>query len=178
MVDERAKKSAKILLEHSARVKKGEIVQIIGTTQTEDFALELYKQALKKGAIAMVRMIPERAAYYFYKYAGKKQLSYYPKHDEELSKKTASFIYIGGDENTRLLNSADPNKMAKVMKLHKPISDIRKKKKWVIFEYPTNALAQEADMSLPEFEDFVYGAVIQDWQKQKKLRPGRQFLRR
>ena len=42
------------------------------------------------------------------------------------------------------------------------------KKRWVGFDYPTNALAQEAEMSLEEYEDFVFNAVIVDWNKVSK----------
>ncbi|PIN84748.1 MAG: aminopeptidase [Candidatus Diapherotrites archaeon CG11_big_fil_rev_8_21_14_0_20_37_9] len=169
MTDERIKKSAEILVNHSARVKKGEIIQIIGSTLAEPLALELYKQILQKGAHPILRLAPEKANYYFYKYASKNQILNFPKHEEYLSKKTDAFMYIGGDENTRHLTSVPPEKSGARMKVMKPIRDIRLGKKWVIFEYPTNALAQEADMSLNEFEDFVYGAVIQDWDKQKKF---------
>ncbi|MCR4334907.1 MAG: aminopeptidase [archaeon] len=168
-MDERIKKSAEILVNHSARVKKGELVQIMGSTLTEPLALEIYKQVLQKGGQPILRLAPEKAGKIFYDYAKKHQLDYYPKHEEELSKKTAAFIYLGGDENTRHLSNVNPDKMSHRMKIMNPIRDIRLTKKWVIFEYPTNALAQEADMSLDEFEDFVYGAVIQDWSKQKNF---------
>ena len=42
------------------------------------------------------------------------------------------------------------------------------KKRWVLFEFPTNALAQDAEMSLEEFENFVYSASIKDWNKESK----------
>ncbi len=169
MVDERIKKSAEILVNHSARVKKGETIQIIGSTIAEPLALEIYKQVLLKGAYPMLELKPERANYIYYKYASQEQLKKFPKINEYYSKNTDAFIYIGGDENTRQMNNIAPEKMTERMKVTKKIRDIRLKKKWVIFEYPTNALAQESDMSLEEFEDFVYGAVIQDWSKQKKL---------
>jgi aminopeptidase len=35
---------------------------------------------------------------------------------------------------------------------------------WVICEYPAPAAAEEAGMSLTEFEEFVYGAVLLDWE--------------
>jgi len=34
---------------------------------------------------------------------------------------------------------------------------------WVGCYFPTNALAQEAGMPLPAFEDFFYGACLRDW---------------
>jgi aminopeptidase len=37
---------------------------------------------------------------------------------------------------------------------------------WVGCQYPTAALAQEAEMSLQQFEDFLYGAVLLDWDEE------------
>jgi aminopeptidase len=37
---------------------------------------------------------------------------------------------------------------------------------WVTCLFPTNALAQEAGVSLTEFEDFVYGACLRDWDEE------------
>jgi aminopeptidase len=39
---------------------------------------------------------------------------------------------------------------------------------WVGCQYPTNAYAQEAGMTLPAFEDFFYGAVLLDWDAEAK----------
>ena len=35
--------------------------------------------------------------------------------------------------------------------------------RWAVAQYPTEAAAAEAGMSLTEFEDFVYGACLLDW---------------
>jgi aminopeptidase len=43
-----------------------------------------------------------------------------------------------------------------------------KKNNWVICEFPTHSLAQDAEMSLEEFEDFCYAATNQDWKKESK----------
>ncbi|HKA26042.1 MAG TPA: aminopeptidase, partial [Gaiellaceae bacterium] len=40
--------------------------------------------------------------------------------------------------------------------------------KWVGCQFPTPALAQEAGMSLQEFEDFLYGACLLDWNAERK----------
>jgi aminopeptidase len=46
--------------------------------------------------------------------------------------------------------------------------EIVNKKRWVLCNFPTNALAQETDMSLEEYEDFLYGATNINWEKVKK----------
>jgi aminopeptidase len=40
--------------------------------------------------------------------------------------------------------------------------------KWVGCQYPTPALAQEAGMSVGEFEDFLYGACLLDWDAERE----------
>ena len=34
---------------------------------------------------------------------------------------------------------------------------------WVSCQFPTEALAQDAGMTLPELEDVMYGAILRDW---------------
>ena len=49
------------------------------------------------------------------------------------------------------------------MKALKEVNEWRvEKTRWVIFAYPTEAYAQEAEMSLQEFEDFAYKACLPD----------------
>ena len=73
------------------------------------------------------------------------------------------YIRIGAESNTKELTAIDPKKMSLRRKVQKPISDIIHTKKWVIFDFPTNALAQDAEMSLEEFRDFVFRATNVDW---------------
>jgi aminopeptidase len=40
--------------------------------------------------------------------------------------------------------------------------------KWVGCQYPTPSLAQEAGLSLQEFEDFLYGACLLDWDAERE----------
>ena len=35
--------------------------------------------------------------------------------------------------------------------------------RWVLCDYPTNAFAQEAEMALDEYADFLFGATNIDW---------------
>jgi aminopeptidase len=40
--------------------------------------------------------------------------------------------------------------------------------RWAVVQYPTEAAAAQAGMSLPEFEDFVYGACLLDWDAEEE----------
>ena len=175
MTDARIAKLANILTNHSIKIKKGDIIELSFGIEAAPLALEVYKNILKKGALPAIHAVPPGFSYAYYKHASEEQLSKTPIIGMFEAKKSAGSISIGSPVNTRELTNIDPKKMALRSKAAKPISDIYlKKNNWVICEYPTNALAQDADMSFEEFENFVYNATNIDYKalsrKQTKLK--------
>lgn len=171
MVDERIKKAAEILVNHSTRVKKGDIVRITCEVPARPLALEIYRLCLKKGAFPFIDVAFDEAAYIYYKNATKEQLKKFPDIAMYEAKKADVFINLGGEENTKSLTGVDPKKISMRRKIVNPISDYIVNvahKRWLGFHYPTNALAQDAHMSLEEYEDFVFSAVNIDWSKENK----------
>src|SRR5205809_1126930 len=75
-------------------------------------------------------------------------------------------IGIWAEENTRALTNCDPKKLGMTQAARKPLMDLfmnraaEGKLKWVGTQYPTQAAAQDAEMSLEEYEDFVFGAGL------------------
>lgn len=168
MVDSRIKKAAEILVNHSARIKKGDRVQIIGDPTSAPLVKELFRLVLKKGAYPRVHISLPGMAYIFYKNAQKHHLTRFPKVAWYEIQNTDAILYIGGSSNTRELSSIDPKKMSMRQKASRKISEYRvNKTRWVIFDYPTAALAQDADMSLEEFEDFVFSSTNVNWKKEE-----------
>ena len=80
-------------------------------------------------------------------------------------KNTDAVIYIGAPENRYELATINPAKLTLRERTAKKISDERMKKKWVIFKYPVQDFAKDAEMSLPEYRKFVFDACMQDWKK-------------
>jgi aminopeptidase len=84
-------------------------------------------------------------------------------------KKADKYIGIDTDTNTRELTNSDSKKITARGKVTHPISDYvcneKDKIRRCTIAYPVVALAQDAEMSLTEYENFVYGACIQDWNK-------------
>ncbi len=166
MVDERISRIAEILVDYSTQIKKGDRVQIVTDYEAKDLALEVYKLALQRGAYVRVKTDLPGRAYIFYKYASEDQIKHFPEVEYFEIKNTDVYIAIRAPENVKELSNIDPKKIADRYKVLKPILDWRvEKTRWVIFYYPTNALAQEAGMSLQEFEDFVFSACLVDWKK-------------
>ncbi|HII71347.1 TPA: aminopeptidase [Candidatus Woesearchaeota archaeon] len=169
MVDERIKQYAKLLVEHSTKVKKGERVVIGGDTIAEPLIKEIYRLCLKKGAYPAVHVHLPGMAPLYYKNASDDQLKRFPEVAMYEAKMSDVFIGVSGTTNTRELSGVDPKKMAIRSKTVNPISKVRMKKRWVGCDFPTDALAIEAGMSLEEYEDFLYGACLVDYNKMRGL---------
>lgn len=169
MVDADLIKTAKIIVEHSTKIKKGEVVQIIGDYAAKDIVVEVYKQALLKGAYPRVHVSLPGMSYIFYKNASEEQLKHFPKISMYEMKNTDAVIYIGAPDNTKELANVDPKRIAERQKVLKPLFKYRSEKtKWLIFYYPSPALAQEGGMSVEEFREFVYKSSIVDFDKMAK----------
>jgi aminopeptidase len=176
LTDPRIVKQAEILVDHSVKIKKGENVIISADFEARPLVLELYKLLIKRGAGEVRLNISDyEFAESFLKNATPSQINSFPQIAMDEMKNVSVYIAIKSSNNLRGLSGIDANKISERSKVTSPITDYRvEKTKWVISEFPTNAQAQEADMSLSDYEDFVFSAINDvDWKKkfkeQKKL---------
>lgn len=166
MTNKRIEKMAKVLVDYSASVKDGERVVITAPPAAGPLVLEVYKLCLQRGAHPVIRSPLPGAAYLFYKYAKDHQLSRFPKIAMYEMKNTDAYISIRAPVNTSEFCTVDPSKIAARSKVLRPISKYRLKNvKWVAFDYPTTAYAQNAGMSLQDYEEFAFKAVNLNWAK-------------
>jgi len=167
--DLRTKRLAETAVKYSINVKKGEKVIISGGSESIDFLTELYKEIILAGGIPIVRVNLPNITDFFYKHAEKEQLEFFPDYWFNTVKECQGYIGINSDLNTRELTNADGKKIALRQKIMHKISDYivntQDKIRRVTIAYPCLALAQEAEMSLNEYEEFVYNACLQDWEK-------------
>ncbi|MBI5286064.1 MAG: aminopeptidase, partial [Deltaproteobacteria bacterium] len=170
MSDPRIVRLADILINHSLKAKKGEKVLINSTSElAKPLVIEVYKKALEAGTLPTVNIAFEELSEVFYKMASREHLRHFPRVRLFEAKDTDCVVNIRATANRRSLSNVDPKMIAERSKVLKPISDIIiNKKRWVLCNFPTNAAAQEADMSLAEYEDFLYGATNIDWEKVKR----------
>lgn len=166
MKDPRVTKLAAILVDYSAKIKRGDMV-VIDFSGTAPLLLvkEIYKLALKRGAKYIeYNFASEELGRCFFEIADPKQLSYFPKHKLDFIKKADVYIGISGSENSMTYAGVEQAKIIKREKILRPILEERvNHTRWVITRYPTPALAQDARMSLEEFEDFYFSACNIDW---------------
>jgi aminopeptidase len=170
VTDSRIEKFAKVLVEHSTRVVPGDRVLIEATTAAEPLIRELYIQILQKGGhphpmISLPGMMPFSQDELYLTYANDSQLDFVPTFYKLAYDQFESRIRIHSATNTRGLTNIDPNKVQRYGKATGVITEAQMRRggegvfKWVTTLYPTEAYAQDASMSLEEYEDFVFGAV-------------------
>ncbi len=157
-------KHAGVLLEYSLQLKKGDKLYIRGNLATLPLIRAAYRCAVQLGALPQVRITDEVLEESLLKYGSNNQIQYIPASDYTLVKDFDVFLTFLGSENTKSLSNIDPEKVKLQTRGKKEYSEIfydrwaKKEIRCCISLFPTHAEAQEADMSLPEYEEFVYNA--------------------
>jgi aminopeptidase len=166
MRDIRLTKLADVLVNYSVGVKKGQLVRLTGSPVSQPLLCELYRKVIEAGGHPMLRMAAEEMSEIFLKNASDEQLTYLnPVALYEIENIDCS-IGIWADENTKALSNVDPKKIGLQQAARKPISKTFLNRaadgtlKWCGTQFPTQGSAQDADMSLEEYEDFVFGAGL------------------
>jgi aminopeptidase len=167
LTDPRIEKMADVLVRYSLDVQPGQTVTITGTTAAAPLIQAVYKRVLQAGAFPYVLVeVP-----------GLKELLLRMGNDEQLLRVDPYRLYmvqhsdailrILSEENTRELNNVQPARQALYMKGQQPVSAgfmrrITEGRPQCLTLFPTQAYAQDAEMSLSEFEDFVFRACLLD----------------
>ena len=171
MKDPRLRKLAEVLVNYSARVQPGDVVLISAAgTEAAPLVKELYALCLEKGAkyVEYEFTIPEITRY-FYNGANDQQIACFPEHKLEFMKKVDVYIGLSAADNSMVMAKANQSNMIAWSKVVRPIQDQRvKHTRWVITRYPTHGAAQEARMSLDEYEDYLFAACCMDWEEESR----------
>jgi aminopeptidase len=166
MADPRVDTVAKILVDYSVKVRPNQLVRITGAPEGAPLILAVYQKVLERGAHPFLQVDLEQAEELFYAYASDAQLDYLPPFMKDIVEQIGITIGIWTDVNTKRLTNTDPAKQSRRAVAKRPLLDrlleraARKELRWTGTLYPTQAFAQDAEMSLREFEDFVYKACL------------------
>jgi len=168
MADARVEKLAQILVDHSAQIKPGDRVAIEATTAAQPLVRALCAAILERGGYPHLLLeLPDQEEILF-AHANDEQLDATPIFRKMAYDQFESRIRIHSDTNPRTLSSVDPARQRRRQKASASILETQMRRgadrsfKWVTTLYPTEGYAIEAEMSLSNFEDFVYRACHAD----------------
>ncbi len=180
-MDQRMQKLAYVLINYSLKLKKGEKVAIRGEDVALPLMTECYREAIKAGALPQIAVVHPPVSEILLKQGTDEQLAYVADSDMKLAESVDAGLFFWGTRNTRAQSNIDSDRIRARSKATFGINKIyhsreaEGKYRWCGTQYPTEANAQEANMSLAEYEDFVYGAGMIDspdpiahWEKIQK----------
>lgn len=168
MPDSRIQNLARTLVEYSVAIKPGDKVALNGDLPALPLIRETYKHVLKAGGLPSVQLTDEQMSNHMLRNASDDQLKWIAPLEAWAVQEADVLIFINARENTRSGQSVDPARNAIRAGARRDLSKTRFQRsaentlRWTITQYPTNGYAQEADMSLEDFEDFVFRAVFAD----------------
>ncbi len=168
MTDPRLVKLATVLVHYSLRLRKGDLFRITGAALAAPLITEVYRESLAAGAHPFVRISLDGLDEIFLKTASEEQLRYVSELQRAETEQITASLGIWGTWNTRELTQVDPKRIAlrrdATRELGRRFMERAAKDelRWCGTQYPTQAEAQEAEMSLREYEDFVFGAGMLD----------------
>ncbi len=165
-------KFAKTLVDYSLNIKKGENVMVDSSFLAKELLLEVYKRILQKGAYPLMKTSIPGTAKIYYENASEQQLKKFPDITWHKVQKSQAELGIGAPRDTKELKHINPKKIALRAKITFPISDYivneKKKIRRCTTQFPTKALAKDANMSLKKYKKWFYRAVNQNWVKESK----------
>jgi aminopeptidase len=164
MSDPRVAKLGDLLVNYSLALGPGQLVRIDAGTVAAPLVTEAYRSALRAGANARTRIELEGLDVISLGESDDDQLVFVSEIDRLEVEQVDAVMTIWGDRNTRALTQADPDRVSRRIASRRELTKRFWERidageaKWVGTRFPTEAHAQDAEMSLSEYEDFVYAA--------------------
>jgi aminopeptidase len=164
MSDPRLAKMARVLVQYCLSIKEGDLFHIQAQSQAAPLVREIYRETLAVGGHPLVVVPSDELAELMFRFGSDSQLQYVPNVTRQLYEDIAATLQIIASSNTKFLSGVDAAKVALRGKafsgLQQRILDREAEGgfAWAITQYPTQAAAQDAEMSLSDYEEFVYTA--------------------
>lgn len=168
MTDHRVEKLAQVLVEYSTAVQPGDKVVINGGAAAESLLHAVYAQVLEAGGHPLLLTSLPGTEELLYELGSDEQLTFIPEPLKLIIETYDVRITVRSAANTKSLSNVVPSKMVLRSRAQTELMKTFMQRsaagefRWVGTLFPTNAYAQDAEMSLREYEDFVYGACMPD----------------
>ena len=178
MTDPRITKLAQVLVRYSMGVKRGDWVRLEGSTLAEPLLKAVLVEVLKAGGHPTLRPGIDGAAFLLLKHGSEEQLKFVAPSLKLEFEKTDCWLSLWGGANTREMTGVDPKRLALSRRARKPLFDRMLRRiadgslRWCGTLFPMQSSAQDAEMALDDYEEFVFRAgmlhrpdPIAEWKK-------------
>ena len=170
MFDPRVSKLAEVLVQYSVEVRPNDKVYIQGGPAAMPLIKAVAVEVLRAGGLPFARMTVPDLDELVYRHASDVQLRHVPEPTRLIYETYDVIITFWSSDNTKSLTNVPPEKLVLASQAGRDINRTFMQRmatqslRWVGTLYPTAAYAQDAEMGLHEYEDFVYGACLPNLQ--------------
>lgn len=168
MRDPRVNDLARLLVNYSCRVQKGEHVLIDVYGDDRELCKALIEEIYRVGGYPHVELNDSQVQRALLMNTSEEQIKASADHAIHRMKQMDCYIGVrGGNNDSEMTDVPEDNKKLHMQLYSHPVhSETRvKTTKWVILRYPTSALAQLASMSTEEFENYYFRVCTVDYKK-------------
>ncbi len=163
MLEDFAPRLAQVMAGYSTQIKEGDFVYITTSTLAAPLVEALYEAVVERGGNPYVNLKQPGLDEIFWRKASDAQLTYVGPLAEVVMRQADVYIVIGADSNTKELTGVDPARRIKAQLARRHIGDILFERldgdlRYLYTLWPTPAAAQQADMGLLDYREFVYNA--------------------
>jgi len=166
-------KVAVLATEYCVPVTDGKKIGIVGNVVATPLIQQVFKQILLKGGHPVPRLSIDGLDELLFIHGTDKQITFVSPFDRFFFTEIDAIIQIFAENNTKRLSNVHPTKLKQRYASQREILEIHVKRHlklgcWTLLPYPTQAFAQEAEMSLFEYQDFITKACFLDKQDPAK----------
>src|SRR6266700_1526598 len=164
LIDSRLVRLAQVLVHYSLHVQPGNLVAIHGGIEALPLLREVYREVLRAGGYPQFNLEVEEAREIYLKEASDEQLDFVSPVTQLINERYDCLLYIDAESNTHRLSRVDPARAARRRKAHDAVDTAWSQRaaqglmRWCYTQYPTQAYAQDAHMSLEDYCEFVFNA--------------------
>jgi aminopeptidase len=164
----RVTRLAQLIVEYSLDLQPRQILRIDGPEVASPLVLALYRSALAAGAFPYATISAEGLLEILLDSGSDEQIAHVSPLQMHEIEKIDALATIWSETNTRSLSRVDPDRHARFLSAQRRLANRRWERisagelAWCGMLFPTNGHAQDADMPLSKYEDFVYGACHVD----------------
>ncbi|HEV2395127.1 MAG TPA: aminopeptidase [Verrucomicrobiae bacterium] len=166
MTDPRYTKLAKLLVEYSTALEKGDRVLLDLIDVPDEFSIELIRAARAVKAVPIVAVRHTRLNRELLRETDEQHAAL--ERDLELfrMKKMQAYIAVRGSSNANENADIPSERMALYSRTTRPVLNHRvSKTRWCVLRWPSPSMAQGAGMSTEAFEDLFFNVCTMDYRK-------------
>jgi len=164
MRDPRLARLAELIVGYSLELRPGQVVRIDGPPVGAPFTAELYRAALAAGAHPYAGVELEGLSEILVKQGNDEQLDFVSPIAAAEIETVDAIVTLWAESNTRALTNVPPERHQRLVAAGRALTHRRWERiaagelRWCGVLFPTEAHAQDAEMSLEDYERFVYRA--------------------